>query len=159
MSKDEMMRETKRKSDILSRWRKEYKCEAISLVGHQMQQPGLPDALVLYKGVHIWIEFKNPETPTRMIQTIIHGRFLGHGVKVWIVRFMTETEWVIENTVTPYSIKFSKVGEGVKELFRMLYALEADRIEKERSVINNFPVVPAPVISCASEQGENRNIL
>ena len=149
MANDDMMRETKRKSDILSRWRKEFNCFAISMVGNKMQQPGLPDALVLYKDVHIWIEFKNPETETRTIQTIIHRRFLEHGVKVWIVRFLTETEWVIENSIPALPIKFDKVGIGAKKLFYSLIQLESTRLQERRQ--SNLPMELKPVIGEAGQ--------
>lgn len=120
------MRETALKSKVADELRKKHGCFVIALAGSQFQQPGLPDLYILKDGVHIFVECKNPDTPTKGIQDRIKIQIKQNGGKCFELRFSRDHEWVIDDF---YQVKFKLFREGVKTLLDTLLELAKPKPE------------------------------
>lgn len=112
------MRETKRASDIIFRLRNDHKCFVINIAGGPHQMAGLPDCVIIKDGKHIWVEWKNGDSKgLNLAQARIHDQMEKQSVKVFVVVFLSDKEWLIDDLK---SIKFNSLREGVKELLDVL---------------------------------------
>lgn len=67
-----------------------------ALVGGRMQQSGLPDRLVIWKGVTIFIEFKSERGKLSALQSAIHRQMISRGGHVYVARMPGIVEGVGE---------------------------------------------------------------
>ena len=68
----------------------------IAIVGSRMQQSGLPDRMVIWKGVVIFIEFKSEKGKLSALQTAIHKQMTSRGAHVYVARMPGIVEGVGE---------------------------------------------------------------
>ena len=55
------MIENKRTATILKSWRRYPQCKCIKIAGGVFQERGLPDTLIIYKGITFFVEFRSEE--------------------------------------------------------------------------------------------------
>ena len=61
-----------------------------------MQQSGLPDRLVIWKGVTIFIEFKSARGKLSALQSAVHKQMTSRGAHVYVARMPGIVEGVGE---------------------------------------------------------------
>lgn len=110
--------ETKRSATIIEHWRKSH--FVINVHGGAYQQAGLPDCCVIVNGFHIWIEFKGSKTRLTTLQNAVHEKMRRSGAKVFVVRFDSDFEWIIDDRLL---IKFRTTKEGSELLLKTLMEL------------------------------------
>lgn len=125
------MRETERSAKIIEHWRKSN--FVINVHGGAYQQAGLPDCCVIVNGFHIWIEFKGSKTRLTTLQNAIHEKMRKSGAKVFVVRFDSESEWIIDDRLL---IKFRTMKEGSELLLKTL--MELSNVPLQSSPIQGY---------------------
>lgn len=125
------MRETERSAKIIEHWRKSN--FVINVHGGAYQQAGLPDCCVITNGFHIWVEFKDSKTKLTTLQNAIHEKMRKSGAKVFVVRFDSESEWIIDDRLL---IKFRTMKEGSELLLKTL--MELSNVPLQSSPIQGY---------------------
>lgn len=126
------MRETERASKIIHELRYKHKLFVINLAGSQCQMSGLPDCMILKDGVHYWIEFKQEDKNLQGVQVSVHKQMAAHGVHVYVVRFINDKFWLVDEF---YNIKFKLFRDGVAELMHVLQEDMTKNLEKKGEFI------------------------
>lgn len=103
------MRETERASDILKDLRKNHGCFTFNIAGSFYQKRGMPDSCIIYNGINLWVEFKGANTPVEPLQIRTMNDMKKAGANVFLVRFIGEKEWLIDDLV---HIKFNRRSDG-----------------------------------------------
>lgn len=114
------MRETAQASKVIKELRKYPKTFVINIAGGMFQQAGLPDSLIIHDGIHIFVEFKGPDTAIEPLQLRIKQLLTLAGANVFIVRFNKPKQWTVEGICT---ITFDELEHGVKGLLEALIKL------------------------------------
>lgn len=118
------MRETKLASKVIHEWRTYPYVFVINIAGSQFQQPGLPDCLIIASGLHIFVEFKGPDTPVQKNQQILQKKLKAAGASVHELRFLQEDkEWIID---WYWKIPFGTFKEGAYLAFQRLIVLAGE---------------------------------
>lgn len=58
----------------------------ITIAGGRFQEPGLPDRLVIWRGLHIWLEFKGEKTQVQQHQLNQMAELSARKANVFIIR-------------------------------------------------------------------------
>lgn len=114
------MRETKLKSKVALELRKAHECFVACFAGGEFQMSGLPDMQIVKDGLHIWIETKGPDTAVRPIQSRVHCQLRQQQARVFILTFLEDNRWVLEESGMGYQIQFKTFKEGVCTLYNTL---------------------------------------
>jgi len=114
------MIENKRTATILKSWRRYPQCKCIKIAGGVFQERGLPDTLIIYKGITFFVEFKNKDTIYEPVQKQRRIELEEAGAHVYLVRFCSDNEWIVDDLL---SIKFRSVEEGKRLLLTTLLEL------------------------------------
>lgn len=114
------MRETAQASKIVKELRTYPRTYVINIAGGMYQQAGLPDCLIISNGVHIFVEFKGPNTVVEPLQLRIKQLLTFAGANAYIVRFDTPKQWTVVGECT---LTFSVFEQGVKTLLEVLIKL------------------------------------
>lgn len=122
------MRETQIKSKIAKELRSYKSCYVITLSGSEYQTLGMPDLLIIKDGIHIWIECKGPDTPTKGHQKRVHQQMQEQGVHVYMLYFYHDDEWMIDNF---YRIQGKTFDDRVKMLYDTLLSLSQPQLAQD----------------------------
>lgn len=114
------MGETKLKSKVALELRKAHNCFVVCFAGGEFQMSGLPDMEIVKDGLHIWVETKGPDTVVEPLQNRVHCQLREQKARVFILTFLEEHRWILEESGFGYQIQFKTFREGVNVLYRTL---------------------------------------
>ena len=101
------MIETAISAKLVHSLRHDYKAKILKLHGHAMQEPGWPDLYIAHPKFVGWIETKGVNTLVKTIQRTVMEELAMCNVDVFILTFLTENHYSIEDKDDFILVEFS----------------------------------------------------